>query len=456
MAFAARRSRLAPVAARFHFALLILCAVASGCATYTDNLRMADLAAEAGDYGSAVSSLNQTLGVSGDADLPSKWGNEGALATLERGSLLQAMERYPASATNFSAAEQELEMLDLGLDPVGALGSYIYSDSAKTYKAPPSERLALNAINLLNYIGQGDLENAAVEARRYQVMRDYLDTQKIQEYGVSALGSYLAGFVFDRRGEGDRALRYYEEALTAGSLQTLAQPAARLAQANPYRGPRLQKLLAQTPPPPRHAGAPSEILVVLSLGRVAYKVPERIPIGAAIGIAGAAFSGNADWLTRGVAKVVVYPELRDSPSRLGRPFVRLDGNDVPVEGLVDLNAIVHREYQDIKPKIIASALTRLASRAAVAEGVRVAGNQQSDVLGAVLAVAVEGAMVALDKPDTRSWTMMPGQVLVARVPVAPGTHTVEVEFDGAPGVRRVATFNVAAGGFGAFVVTEPR
>jgi len=456
MTCAARRSRLAQVAGRFRFCLLILWAVASGCATYTDRLHTANLAAGAGDYATAVSSLNQALGVSGDADLPSKWGNEGALATLERGSLLQAMEKFPASATNFSAAEQELEMLDLSVDPVGAVGSYVYSDSVKSYKAPPSERLALNAINLLNYIGQGDLENAAVEARRFQVMRDFLDTQKISEYGVGALGSYLAGFVFDRRGEGDRALRYYEEALAAGSLQSLAQPAARLAQTNPYRGPRLQGLLAQTAPPPRNAGAPSEMLVVLSLGRVAYKVPERIPVGAAIGIAGASVSGNVDWLTRGVAKVVVYPELVDSPSRLGRPLVRLDGNDVPVEGLVDLNAIVHREYQDIKPKIIAAALTRLASRAAVAEGVRAAGNQESDALGAVLAVAVEGAMAALDEPDTRSWTMMPGQVLVARVPVAPGAHTVEVEFDGAPGVRRVATVNVASGGFGAVVVTEPR
>jgi hypothetical protein len=427
----------------------------SGCATYTDRLQLASQATAAGDYPAAAAALNQALGVDREDELPGKWGNEGALAALERGSILQAMQKYPASAVNFSAAEQELEMLDLGLDPVGTLGSYIYSDSVKTYKAPPSERLALNAINLLNYIGLGDLESAAVEARRFQVMRDYLDAEEIPEYGVGTLGAYLAGFVFDRRGEGDRSLRYYEEALAAGDLRSLEQPAARLARINSYRGPRLETLLAQAPAVPRDAPPPTEILVVLSLGRVAHKVAERIPIGAAVGIAGGLFTGDADWLAHGVAKVVVYPELVQTPSLLGQPIVRVDGAEVPVDSLVDLDAVVRREYDDLKPKIIAAALTRLATRAAIAEGVRVGGNQESELLGDLLAIAVEGAMVALDQPDTRSWTMMPARVLVARVPVTPGRHTVEVELGGA-GVRRASSVDVAARGFGAVVVTEPR
>jgi hypothetical protein len=370
--------------------------------------------------------------------------------------LLQAITKWNASERNFSAAEQELELLDLSRDPVGALGSYIYSDSAKTYMAPASERLALNAINLLNYLAVGDLENAAVEARRFQVMREYLDTAKMSEHGVGVLGSYLSGFVFDRRGEGDRSLRYYEEALAAGSLKSLEAPVTRLAKYNPYRGPHLKKILAEAPAT-APAGAPaSEVLVVLSLGRVSHKIPERIPVGAAIGIAGAYFTQNADWLARGVAKVVVYPELVTTPSQLGDPVVQVDGHDVAVERLVNLDAAVRREYDGLKPLIVAAALTRLATRAAMAEGVRVAGNQQSDALGAVLGVVVEGAMVAFDKPDTRSWTMMPADVLVARVPVSPGAHTIDVGFQGVADAGRRVSVDVAAGGYAAVVITEPR
>ncbi len=446
---AAGRCRLAAV-------VLFAFAAASGCATYSDRIQVASQAAFAGDYTAGVASLNGALGVSADDELPSRWGTEGALATLERGSLLQAMTEYDASARNFSGAEQELELLDLSLDPVGALGSYIYSDSAKTYKAPPSERLALNAINLLNYLAKGDLENAAVEARRFQVMRDYLDAEEIPEYGVGVLGSYLAGFVFDRRGEGDRALRYYEEALLAGSLESLQRPAARLARHNSYRGPRLKRLLQQAPAVAATNSAPTEVLVVLSLGRVSHKVPERIPLGAAVGIAGAYITQDADWLARGVAKVVVYPELVSTPSQLGSPSVRIDGNEVAVERLINLDTAVRREYDDLKPQIIAAGVTRLAARAAVAEGVRAAGNQESDALGAVLGVVVESAMVALDRPDTRSWTMMPGDVLVARVPVSPGSHSIDVTFQGLASADRQLTVDIPAGGYAAIVVTEPR
>ena len=78
-------------------------------------------------------------------------------------------------------------------------------------------------------------------------MREYLDSVKVSEHGVGVFGSYLAGFVFEKRGEGDRSLRYYEEALAAGNLNSLERPVARLAKHNPYRGPQLQKVLARAP-----------------------------------------------------------------------------------------------------------------------------------------------------------------------------------------------------------------
>jgi hypothetical protein len=456
MADRLRRQSGAPSVHRLRLLLLLFVVVGSGCATYTDRIRLASQAASGGDYGGGVAVLNDALGVSRDDELPGNWGSEGALAALERGSLLQAMTRYEPSERNFSAAEQELEMLDLSADPVGSLGSYIYSDSAKKYAAPPSERLALNAVNLLNYLARGDLQGAAVEARRFQVMRDYLDSVEVSEHGVAVFGSYLAGFVFERRGEGDRSLRYYEDALEGGSLDSLERPVARLAEYNPYRGPHLKTLLAKAPVNTSASAPPGEVLVVLSLGRVSHKVPKRIPVGAAVGIAGALVTENADWLARGVAKVVVYPELVDTPSRLGAASVRLNGDQVPIERLIDLDAAVRREYEEIKPRIIAAALTRLAARAGVAEGVRAAGNQQSEALGAVLGLLVESTLVALDRPDTRSWTMMPADVLIGRVAVPPGSHSIEVSFQGAPDAGREVTVDVPAGGYAAVVVTEPR
>lgn len=436
--------------------VLVVCAasLASGCATYTDHLAKASLAASSGNYTAAVAQVNTVLGVDSDDRLPDRWSGDRSLAALERGSLQQALTQFADSARDLSAAEQELELLDLKTDPVGALGSYLYSDSVKTYKTPPTERLALNAVNLLNYLARGDLDGAAVEARRFQVMREYLDSLDIDAHSPATLGTYLAGFVFEQRGEGDRALRYYDEALLDGPLDSLLLPVARLARTNPYRAANLSKTLAQAPSSPTDLGAQGELLLVLSLGRVPHREPRRMPVGAAIGIAGALFTGNADVLKYSATKVIVYPELVNTPSTLGPPSVRLDGAPVEVEQLTDFGAAIRKEYEEAKPKIIAAALTRLAARAAVAEGIRAGGKKQSSLLGDVLSILFESALVALDRPDTRSWTMLADRVLVARVPVAPGPHTVDVSFGGSGG-RSVAV-DVRKGSYAAVVVTEPR
>lgn len=433
-------------------AVLLAAAVAAGCATYTDKTLGASLSAGAGDYPGAAAALSGLLGVSTTDQIPSPLSGDKPLLLLDRGVLQQASARFEASQRDLSAAEQKLELLDLGRNAVATLGGYLYSDSVKTYRTPPTERLALNAINLLNYVARGDLPGAAVEARRFQVMREYLSSIQVRSPAPDRLGAYLAGFVFEKSGEGDRALRYYDEAIEGGGLASLASPILRLARTNPYRGKNLSRVIASGG---GDASRGPELLVVVGAGRVPHKVPQRIPVGAAVGIAGA-FLGDRDLdiLRYSASKVLVYPELVGTPSSLGPASVRVNGRDVRVELLADLGASVAEEYAAAKPKILAAALTRVAARAAVSEGVRAAGRQDSQALGDVLSILVEATMVALDKPDTRSWTMLPGQVLVARVPVAAGPQDVAVSFGGR--TARTVQVDVPDKGWAAVVVTEPR
>ena len=432
--------------------LALLLWVAAGCATYSETLQGARLAADAGDYESATEQVDRQVGAASDKQIPSKLKGDQVLALLERGTLLQAESRFPDSARDFSAGDEGLEWLDLSPDALGTIGEYVYSDSAGVYRSPPSERLALSGFNALNYLARGDLSGAAVEARRYTVMREYLDSREVK-YG-GALGAYLAGFTFERRGEGDRALRYYNEALVAGaSAEALTEPVVRLAAIFPYRTPLIRSMLARGGGGKQVAQAPSEILFVIATGRVPYKVPERIPVGVAIGIAGTFITGDAKALSRGVAKVVVYPELVAGPTGNTIRGVSVDGRSVSTHLIDDLAFEVRREYEEIKPRIIAAALSRLIVRAAVAEGVRAASSGQSSAVSSLLAVFVEGALVALDKPDTRSWTMLPASVAAARVPVEPGKHSVVVEL---AGERRTFSVVVPPSGFATIVVTAPR
>ena len=164
-------------------------------------------------------------------------------------------------------------------------------------------------------------------------------------------------------------------------------------------------------------------------------------------------------LQHSVFKVVVYPDLEPVPSQVTGARVRVGDRDAAVELVTDVAADVTSEYEKIKPRIIAAALTRMIARAAVSEGAMAAGRQAGgagEVVGIVAGLGAEALLTGLDKPDTRSWTFLPGQVWVARAPVAAGAHEVVVQLEGsAPSERRVP-IQVTDGGYAIVVVTEPR
>ena len=180
----------------------------------------------------------------------------------------------------------------------------------------------------------------------------------------------------------------------------------------------------------RPGPSPSEIITVLSLGRVPKKVPERMPVGAAIGIAGTLITGNPEVLARSALKVVVYPALVESGSLARGARVEIAGAAAPLDPVSSPGADIRREYERLKPRIIAAALSRMIARAIAAEGARVAGRQAGGDTGAIIgllaALGTEAALVSLDEPDTRSWTLLAERVLISRAVVEPGTHAVRV------------------------------
>jgi len=454
----ARRVRRAPWCA----ALAV--AVAAACATYSERTQLARDAAQAGDLAGSEKVLNKFLKTRSSAELPSEWKKETIVALLERSMVLHAKGDWRSSAKDMVAADKELVLLDIARD-AGQVGKWIFSDSSGKYHAPPSEKLALNALNMLNYVLAGDLSGARVEAKRFTITREYLGQLDAGQAAHGAFGSYIAGFVFERLGETDTALRYYDEALQEQAFPSLRAPIARLTARSGYRSPRIDALLAEAAQPaaaqPEAAAPLGEILVVMNVGRVPYKMPERMPIGLAVGMGAAYITGSPAVLEHSALKFVIYPELVPSRALFNTGQLLVDGVEWPLELATNLDAEIVREYETLKPKIIGAAISRLIVRAAVAEGARAAGNQAKDGAGAIVgllaALAAEGAMVAADKPDTRSWTLLPAFVFVARVPVTPGQHRLAVTAMGSGGrEHRDISVDVKPGGFAVVDVTTLR
>ena len=211
-------------------ALTTVAASTSSCATYSDKTEAARNALRQGNYETSVKELNRILKVRKADDLPDKWKKNFELVVPERASILQAMGMYELSARDFGVAEKKLEFLDLARDTAGNIGKWVYSDSATKYETTPTEKLSLNAINMVNYLARGDLDGAKVEVKRFTTMRNYFaDYDPEHEHG--AFGSYLAGFVHEKLGNADTALRYYDEALMERDFGSLVAPIKRLLEA---------------------------------------------------------------------------------------------------------------------------------------------------------------------------------------------------------------------------------
>lgn len=408
----------------------------------------------------AVKEFNRVLGVKSTADLPKDGKKDRPLALLERGTILQAMGEYGSSSRDLMVVDKQLEFLDIARDTAGNIGKYVYSDSATKFKASPTEKLSLNAVNMVNFLAQGDLEGAKVEAKRFTVMRTYF-REWDPEHAHGAFGSYLAGFVFERLGDAEEALRYYDEALQERDFASLRAPITRLAQRTSYRGRRIADYVGEAPPAPEPgAPRPAEILVLVKVGRVPHREAARIPIGAAVGLAGAYITGNPAVLAHSVFKVVVYPELAPANDVFDGATLTVGGHEVRMDLATDLGAEITAEYNELKPKIIGAALSRMIVRAAASAGAYAAGKQAKSngaAIGILAALAVEGTLTALDKPDTRSWTTLPGRVFIGRMEVPAGEHEVLVTVEGAGGRQEHrANVSVPAGGFAVFDVTTLR
>lgn len=433
---------------------LLACALSlTACASHSDKTKEIRSALDAHQPRQALRLLNEQLKTDSEQQLPEKTAGDAALFLLDRGMVLQQLQSYKLSSRDLEVSDKQVEMLDFRRNAVDDIGRYLFSDDVGPYKAPPYEKLMINTMNMVNYLAQGNLQGARVEARRLTVMQKYLkDTDP--DNALTAPGSYLAGFTFEKSGSYDQALRYYDEALAYGEYRTLAEPVRRLMSYSGYASPRLRKIAGladgERPAPavpPSPAEQPGELLVIVNYGRVPAKIAKRVPIGLALtyasGFMSRADSDRATYLgAQGLVTWVNFPDLGEPRGEYDQPWFRLDGKQLPLEGIVAVDKEAKRAWDDGKGAVVASAITRMIARAATGEGVRQATGK--GIEGALLSLLTQATLTAADTPDTRSWATLPARMAFGRVLLPPGTRTVQLRARGVQIERKVT---LTAGGF---------
>jgi hypothetical protein len=404
-------------------------------------------ALDAGQPRHAIEEVNHALGVGSDHDLPKDLGGDNALLVLDRGTIQQSLTQFKLSQQDFQASDKAIDMLDLAHNAGDSIGEYVFSASAARYVAPPYEKLMINTLNMMNYLESADLSGAKVEARRMSVMQRYIkDELKETHNSILGLGSFLAGFVYEKSGDADEALRYYDDALAFASYGSLAEPLKALLSQSSYKSARLEKAAARDSAAEK--SDEGDVLCVVGYGRVPHKIPKRIPIGLALTlIADDIHPTNRrkanELAAKGLVTWINYPTLAPDQGSYAIPTCSIDGKAIPMEQAVDVSSEVVAEWKKIEGKIILSAITRLISRYAVGEGIQKVGGDKNPI-AFLASLGAQATLTALDTPDTRSWETLPARVAVGRVRVAAGRHTVVAE---ARGVTRTQAVQVNGGGW---------
>ncbi|MGH7330433.1 MAG: hypothetical protein ACREJX_18955, partial [Polyangiaceae bacterium] len=265
------------------FGFVALAAMNVGCGGHTARTLAMRTALDAGDPHGAIAALDDELDVKSPKEMPKDIQGDNALLVLDRASIQQSIAQFQDSSRDFESADKAIDMLDLAHNAGDTIGQYVFSDSAGKYQAPPYEKLLINTLNMINYLERQDLNGAKIEARRLNVMQKYVADQLNEpKNSVLGLGGFLAGFAFEKSGDSDQALRYYDQALQFPGFDSLRGPVRAMLALSSYRTPRLSEIEQDPMPPSEDSTNEGELVVVVGYGRVPHKISNRIPVGLAL------------------------------------------------------------------------------------------------------------------------------------------------------------------------------
>ncbi len=348
--------------------------------------------------------------------------------------------------------------------------SLVVNDYALPYTAGRNERLMLHYSALLAWSSAGDVDAAAVEARRLSALLASFGTPTDDDRATRAMLHTVAAAAFDAAGDRADADVARRNAIALGAPLDSAWTS-----------------------PPDSMG---DVFVVVERGDVAHKVAVglTVPIftGDNVSSSGSGFAaerlladfgalrnGGVWWDDtptwrftdtrygpwRGARASYLldmsWPVLRRSPLG-GMGGVRVVSGEARLEPLVaaSISDAMAADYRSDRSAILSRTVTRavakyLAARAAEAAVEAAAKDDAGDkkpkkkkgdearYAGMMARMFTNAATTVLERADTRGWTLLPGQVSVVHMRIPAGTHELLVD---AAGTRPLSLSGVVVRG----------
>ncbi len=363
----------------------------SGCATYSAGFYGVENATANRDLVGAVKSLDD-LKLSG-ADL--------ALHHLNKATLLRLQGQFAESNQQFDAAKTLMEKLT-AISVTEQLASVTVNDGMRAYDGLPTEQLMVYSFLSLNYLQMGDVEGAAVEARQFNVKQGLIaEKHPKAPYLSGAFSRYLNSMIFEASGgdDLDTARIELEKAREGYHAQNARFPVpAGIAN-------DLQRLRA-------NRAMPSEVTFVLHNGLGPSLDEEVIRVA------------NPSPGEHGPAMFsLAVPKFIKRAAPVARVVLSAGGKEVQSEMVEDINALAEKSFNDRLPVIRARAIARFVVKNVAAQ---VAKKQAGD--NQFFNLLADIATNASERADTRTWSLIPANILMARLSLSPGQYDITATY----------------------------
>lgn len=369
--------------------------VLQGCATHSAGFAKIEQAAASRNLPVALKSLDEF----------NLTGADQTLHHLNKGSLLRFQKDFAGSNRELDTAKRLIEELE-ATSISEQVASATINDTMKAYEGNASEQLLLYAFEALNYLELGDFDAAAVEARQFDIKhRLIMEKNPDAKYLSGAFVRYLNGMVYDAVGERDSARIEYQKALDGYEAQkeiTGSGPPAALQNA--------QKMARGT----------GEVVFFLHNGLGPSLAENAIQVANPMPESGAT-------LLR-----IALPKFVGRPAPVARVEISSGSRTTTSELAEDINAIAEKDLENRLPAITARAVARLVAKNIAVKKTK-EKTKDSGAFGLLMAVGADIAAIASERADTRSWSLLPGNIQLARLALPPGTHDLKATYYGVNG-----------------------
>lgn len=383
---------------------------------------------------------------------------------MNRGIVLSLAKKYEESNRFLEQAEKAAQALwtESIRDVVGA---GLATDNSLPYQGEDFEKVAINIVSALNYIGLGDFDAARVEARQVTnqlelFRKRYAEDNEgaVTRYADDAFARWLSGKMRSLEGsfegyneawiEYRKSLKMYETdyAKRYGlSIPKFVVRDALFALEN--LGEQFQsefKQIRTRYPNVKYTSMDEghgEVVLIHLNGEAPYKVDKYW-----------------DAVAVGEPFRIAFPEFVTRPPQIVGSRISANGRKVKSELGEPWAKIAVTNLEDHMARIKTRAIARAVAKYIAAKGLQAAGKKTDDA-GASLALTLAGAIFQVgnyvaEEADKRSWVTLPAGIFVSSLALPVGEVTLKAEFlDRGGRVLENKTFNVqVAAGRSTFIV----